>query len=107
MGELGSVKMSMADWRGAMTDLERSFAIRLSLGLEQHPHTRLMFSLLAYGRQQYNQGKNAEPLLSGEPSHLLQVIGQVEKEHRAWVSQDPTNRHFGPLSFVATPQKTK
>jgi hypothetical protein len=48
--------------------------------------------------QRSGQPDKAARLEAGDPSDLLPVIAQIEQEHRAWVAEDPKNRHFGPPS---------
>ena len=52
--------------------------------------------------QQCSQPDKAARLQKGDFSDLLPVIAQIEAEHRAWVAQDPENRHFGPPSPFAS-----
>jgi tetratricopeptide (TPR) repeat protein len=95
---LAVLKSYLDDWPGAVADAERSTATMLSRDLADHPDTRRRAGDLAYFWQQCGQPDKAARLQKGDFSDLLPVIAQIEAEHRAWVAEDPENRHFGPPS---------
>jgi hypothetical protein len=76
----------------------------LSLDLSKHPNTQQTARRLAEAWQQCGQPVKAARLQKGGYSDLLPVIAQIEAEHRAWVAEDPENRHFGPPSPFASEQ---
>jgi tetratricopeptide (TPR) repeat protein len=92
------MKEKMDDWAGAAADTERALAVMLSLDLAQHPITRNLVSRLSFHRARSGQSDDAARLRRGDITDLLRVIAQIEKEHRAWVAEDPQNRYFGPPS---------
>jgi tetratricopeptide (TPR) repeat protein len=97
------MKMKAGDWSGAAGDAERAVAIMLSLDLAQHPDTQGSVGGLAQCWEQSGQADKAARLQAGAISDLVPVIAQIEREHRAWVAEDPENRHFGPPPyFVAS-----
>jgi hypothetical protein len=96
------MKEKMGDSLGAASEEERALAIMLSLDLAEHPNTKKSAGQLAHCWQQSGQPDKTARLESGDISDLLPVIAQIEAEHRAWVAQDPENRHFGPPSPFAT-----
>jgi hypothetical protein len=90
------------NWNGAAAETERAIGIMLSLDLAQHPITqRRIRELVSLWRRSDQQDK-ATRLWAGDISDLLPVIAQIESEHRAWVSEDPKSRHFGPPSPFAS-----
>jgi len=95
---LAVMKAKTGDWLGAAKDIERAIAIMLSLDLSEHPNTQLCARHLCHFWDQSSQRDKAARLLKGDVSDLLPVIEQIEAEHRAWVAEDPKNRHFGPPS---------
>jgi tetratricopeptide (TPR) repeat protein len=98
---MGLVKNNLADWLGAVSDMERAVAIMLSLDLAQHPTTQRRIRDAIDFWEHSDQNDKAARLRAGDISDLLPVIAKVETEHRAWVAQDPKNRHFGPPSPFA------
>lgn len=88
------MKSKMQDWAGAALAAERALAIVLSLDLSEHPNTRRIAGMLSYTRQRSERPEKGPRNISD----LLPVIAQIEAEHRAWVAEDPANRHFGPPS---------
>jgi len=101
---LAVVKAMAGDWPGAAEDAARAVAIMLSLDLAQHPNTQRMAGFLAHCWEQSGQADKAARLRGG--SDLLSVIAQIELEHRAWVAEDPQNRHFGPPSIFMPSEAT-
>ncbi len=101
---LATLKAHLGDWPGAAAEVERSTAIMLSLDLADHPSTKQRTSELALCWQHSGQSDKAARLQKGDFSDLLPVIAQIEAEHRAWVAEDPENRHFGPPSPFASKQ---
>lgn len=99
---LAIMKAKRGDRLGAATDLERAVAIMLSLDLTQHPDAQRMVRDLNRIWRQSSQSDKAARLEGDDFSGLLPVIAQIEAEHRAWVAEDPENRHFGPPSPFAT-----
>jgi tetratricopeptide (TPR) repeat protein len=95
---LAGMKAKRDDWRGAAAEMERAVAIMLSLDLAQHPNTQSSVAALAETWRRSGQRKKASRLSAGDISDLLPVIAKIEAEHRAWVAEDPENRHFGPPS---------
>ena len=95
---LAVMKAERDDWTGAAADSEFSVAIMLSLDLPEHPDTRRRMVDLAVMWQRSGLPSKAARLRGGDLSDLLPVIAQIEAEQRAWVAEDPKNRHFGPLS---------
>jgi tetratricopeptide (TPR) repeat protein len=90
------------DAQGATTESERSVAIMLSLGLTESHRAENYAEHLAQYWEQSGQADKAERLRAGDVSDLLRMIAQIEAEHRAWVAEDPENRHFGPPSPFAS-----
>jgi hypothetical protein len=70
----------------------------LSLDLAQHPNAHAMAGHLFHCWTQSSQTAKAARLRRGNLSDLLPMIAQIEAEHRAWVAENPKNRHFGPPS---------
>jgi tetratricopeptide (TPR) repeat protein len=95
---LATMRARRGNWPGAVSDAERSLAIVLSLDLAQHPETKLRANDLIYTWEQVGDVAKATRLRNGDISDILPVIAQIENEHRAWVAEDPVNRHFGPSS---------
>jgi len=73
----------------------------LSLDLAQHPNIQYMASELVWAWKRSGQADKTARLHSGDISDLVPMIAQIEREHRAWVAEDPHNRHFGPPSPFA------
>lgn len=99
---LAVMKARRGDWPSAAAEAERSTATMLSLDLFEHPNTQLFAGDLALILQQCGKPDKAARLQKGDFSDLLPVIAQIEAEHRAWVAEDPENRHFGPPSPFAS-----
>lgn len=99
------MKEKRGDWAGAVAEMERAMAIRLSLDLAQHPHTHYSANALTSYWQQSGHPDKAARLAAGDISDLLPTIAQIEAEHRAWVAEDLENRHFGPPSPFAPSQE--
>ena len=88
------------DIETATRDMARCVAIRLSLGLLDHPNTHNSMAELHGCWTQLGQTDKAERFTAGDLSDLIPVIHEIEEEHRAWVAEDPENRHFGPPSIL-------
>jgi tetratricopeptide (TPR) repeat protein len=101
---LAVLETYLGDWLSAAAEAERSTAIMLSLNLFEHPNTQLAAGVLTHIWQHCGQPDKAARLQKGDFSDLLPVIAQIEAEHRAWVAEDPENRHFGPPSPFASEQ---
>ena len=98
---LAIMKARKNDWTGAAAAQHLAVAIMLSLDLVQHPDTQTRVISLIECWQQSGEADKAARLQSGDIRDLLPVIAQIEAEHRAWVAEDPKNRHFGPPSPFA------
>jgi tetratricopeptide (TPR) repeat protein len=91
-------KAKQGDPAGAVAEAQRAVAIMLSLGLAQHPNTQLIAQCLVDDWNLAGRPDAATRLRRGDIADLMPVIAQIEAEHRAWVAEDPKNRHFGPPS---------
>jgi tetratricopeptide (TPR) repeat protein len=99
---LAIINARMHDWVRAATEAEQAIAILLSLNLADHPDTQRMALELARFWARSGQTDKAARLQHGDISDLRPVIAEIELEHRAWVAEDPKNRHFGPPSPSAS-----
>jgi tetratricopeptide (TPR) repeat protein len=96
---LGVISGKQYEWPAAAANMQRAMAIMLSLDLAQHPDAETRAFELAQVWEQSGHPEKAARLRNGDISDLLPTIAAVEVEHRAWVSADAANRHFGPPSF--------
>jgi tetratricopeptide (TPR) repeat protein len=100
LNNLAIMHADAGDMAQAATDMAQCIAINLSLDQLAHPQTQQSISALIHLWTQSGQSEKAERLKNGDPSDLLPIIKQIEADHRAWVAEDPDNRHFGPPSPV-------
>jgi tetratricopeptide (TPR) repeat protein len=87
-------------WGEAASEMERAVAVMLSLDLIHHPIVVFRIGALDSCWEHSGQSEKAARLRRGDISDIIPVIEQIESEHRAWVAQDPENRHFGPPSPI-------
>ncbi len=80
-------------WRPVWRSTCRSTRRRIPTGADAHA------TLLRYWTES-GQSDKAERLAGGDGSDLIPIVERIEAEHRAWVAEDPDNRHFGPPSPV-------
>ena len=94
---LGAMYGSTGDIRRAVAHTERAVAIDVSLNLFGTADAQKRINNLKFYWRECGQPEKAARLAAGNFSDLQSVVEQIEAEHRAWVAEDPENRHFGPL----------
>ncbi len=99
---LAAMKAKLSDWRAqrAMRNAQsRSCCRSISRSIRTH---KAAGDFLPDCWEQSGHADKAARLRRGDISDLVPVIAQIELEHRAWVAEDPENRHFGPHSYFVT-----
>lgn len=95
---LAIIRAKQNNFLAAASEMETALAIMFSLDLVKHPHTQQRYLELSVIWRRTGETDKAARLELSDISDLLPIIGQIESEHRAWVAEDPANRHFGPPS---------
>lgn len=88
------------DMARAAEEMAQAVAVFLSLDLQSHQRCQSSLAELHAIWTHSGQTDKAARLAAGDHSDLRPVVERIEAEHRAWVAEDPDNRHFGPPSPV-------